>query len=304
MNKSGASSEGWHEIDALFRCEWEWVARNLRGIVPSGQTETPAPLAQGLVVHAARAEWFTHGFRTDADSQARILAAARAEGAKQQLPITPDDEQAALRIFAAYQNHWQYMPKPTVKHVELEIAPTEVVPGYTRTARLDDVSEYPEAGGALCLGEAKTTAGRFDDLVAFYEMHGQPLLQDLLWRKSVQGAAALGPIAGVMLDIIGKPGRQRKGFEFARVLIPINDHMREWFERALMAKLERRKELVASAKPARNPTSCIRHHASLGYAIRCPYRDLCQHGRAATGGYQLADGSSLLDYKGDEAPWE
>lgn len=301
MGQVGASSQGYHELEALFRCEFEWVAKNLRGIVPSGQVETPQALAQGLVTHAGRAVWFESGFKTDDATQQKILEALRSEGAKQPLPISPDDEQKAMQLFAAYQNHWKYLPNPTPLFVEYEIAPTEVVPGYTRTARLDDVSVYPDAG--LCLGEAKTTSGSIDQLVAFYEMHGQPMLQHLLWKKSPQGEAKHGPINGIMLDIIGKPGGKRKGYEFARVLISVNDHMTRWFEDSLAKYLSVRDELMSGRAPHRNPAACQRFGAG-GYAMYCPYRDLCKHGRAASGEYQFKDGTSLLDYKGEVAPWD
>lgn len=307
---AGPSPEGWHSIDAKFRCDWEYLARNIRGIEPAGQTQTSAALASGLLFHAARARWFTLGFATGDDVWASILQAVRDEAAIQKLPIAVEHEQYVLRLMTGYMEAWKDQPRPTVIGAEYPIGPSEIYPGLTRTARLDDVSKYVEGGNLLWIGEAKTTAGTITQLVDEYEMAGQTMLQYLLWRIAPQGAALHGPVAGIMLDIAGKPGRARKEWEFARIGVQITPFQEAWFQESMKKELTEANAMKAAGWDAvaeRNPKACLRE-ASGAFVMKCPFWDLCKHGRSASGNYQLSGGKSLLDHRPEpgrmKMPWE
>lgn len=310
MKVAGASPEGWHSIDAKFRCDWEYLARNIRGIEPTGQTETPAALANGLLFHAARARWFTLNFATGDSVWESILGAIREEAAIQKLPIAVEHEQNILRLMTQYMDHWKNQPKPTVIGAEYPIGPAEVAPGLTRTARLDDVSKYVEGANELFIGEAKTTSGTISQLVDEYEINGQTMLQVLLWDLAAEGRSKYGSIRGVMLDAVGKPGRKRDGLEFARIPVYITDFQLAWFRESLITHLEEAKAIREKgwdAKADRNPKSCLRE-VSGAYVVKCPYWELCKFGRSASGNYQMSNGSSLLDHKlepgKEKMPWE
>ncbi len=307
--KGGATAEGWHELQALFRCEWEYVAGKIRKIVPAGVTETPEPLARGLVFHAMRAKWFELDFKWRPEEEAKVLEAARLEGQNQRLPISARDEQIAIALFRDYAAHYQYMPLPKPVGVEYTIEPTEVVPGFTRTARLDDVSFYQEGGGSLWIGEAKTTSASMAQTINYYEMSGQLMLQWLLWKHAENGEKKFGPVSGIMLDI-AKYADGKGPAEFQRVAVPITENMTNWFKESLRTTLSWRKQIQADgwdAPVVRNPTACQRISAA-GRVGWCEFRDLCKHGRAASGNYQFEDGRSLLDHVPSEGkeklPWE
>lgn len=214
-----------------------------------------------------------------------------------------------------YIEHWKNQPKPLVIGAEYPIGPAEVAAGLTRTARLDDVSKYVEGSYELFIGEAKTTSGTISQLVDEYEINGQTMLQVLLWDLASEGRSKHGPIRGVMLDAVGKPGRKRDGLEFARIPIFITDFQLAWFKASLIKELTEAKAIQekgwdASVVPGlaeRNPKACMRE-VSGAYVVKCKMWELCKFGRSASGNYQMSDGSSLLDHKPTEGrmkmPWE
>lgn len=302
----GPSPEGWHSIQAKFSCDWEQLASHIRGIEPAGRTETPAGLAKGLLLHAARARWFTLEFATGSDMEAQVLAAIREEAGRQKLPINPAHESEALAHFARYVEFWRTQPHPRPLASEYPIGPTTIYEGaeFTRTARLDDVSWYPEGGDALWLGECKTTSTTISETVQQYELHGQTMLQMLLWRR----CRPMQPVAGVMLDLVPTAGKDYG--KFARVGIHITDFQLEWFTRSLDKHLREDAAMKAKgwdAEVQRNPSACLRP-VSGGRVMRCQFWNLCKFGRQASGEYQLSDGRSLLDHKPVEGkermPWE
>jgi hypothetical protein len=198
---------------------------------------------------------------------------------------------------------WKNQPKPTCIGTEYGIGPVTVLDGlsFTRTARLDDLSRYPEGGSELWIGEAKTTSGTISQLIDEYELAGQTMLQDLLYSRAAQGKAMHGPVAGIMLDVIGKPGKYRgkDQLDFQRYPIRITDFQREWFARTMMKHLSEATEMKKQGWdfPAeRNPTACLRQ-VSGAWVIKCQFYDLCKNGRASTGAYQLPGGKSLLDHE-------
>lgn len=308
MKFAGPSPEGWHSIDAKFRCDWEYLARVVRQIEPAGQVRTADPLGAGLLFHAARARWFNLHFKVDDGAWDSILQAVRDEASAQRLPISVEVEQQVLKLMTLYIDHWQWEPHPEPVAAEYAIGPSVLVEGHTRTARLDDVSRYTEGGKGLWIGEAKTTSGTFSQLVDEYDMHGQTMLQYALWRVAPQGEAMHGPLSGIMMDAVGKPGRYRKSMEFTRIPILITDFQVAGFLKRLKKELDEAKAIRDGgwdADVTRNHSSCLRQ-VSGGYVVKCKFWELCKHGRTAAGQYQLSNGKSLLEKQEGtvKAAWE
>ncbi len=317
---SGPTREGWHSFESAWRCLKEYQFQHVRKI-RQPQAQTPDYFAVGLLFHAARACWFSNNFDTSPKTWTLINEAVQAESAKQRLPVSLNAEKRALELTQLYMNHWSRLPKPKVLAAEYDIGPATLLTNmeelerhengmhsgavsYTRTARLDDVSRYPEGQNQLFIGESKTTSTSIADTVNQYRLHGQPLLQYALWSTAPQGEKKHGPVAGVMLDIIKKPYEGKKP-EFAREPLYFTPEVREWFVKAVHQKLRDVAAVTWDTDVDRNPSACTRQ---VGRArIECPYRDLCLHGRSASVKYVFEDGNSLVTWKRGEgrevAPW-
>lgn len=302
--ESGPTEEGWHKIETYIRCAKEHQYANVRGIkIP--QAEQPDYLAVGSLVHAGRAKWFALECATDEHSLAEVRSAMSVEAYKQKLPIKLDAERKALDIIRAYIDHWGMRAKPKALAVEYKLGPVPFSSGsvVTRTARLDDLSDYP--GFGLYIGECKTTSTSIFDTINQYTLHGQVILQLALYAADPNGEAKFGPVGGVMLDVI-KKGYGKDKHAFARepirpppaVVTKVAARIRDavlgqsmvgWDSYALM-----------------NPGACTR---LIGRArVACAYRDLCMHGRNAALQYVLADGTPLTQYQpvagAMKMPWE
>lgn len=306
LGEGGATKAGWHHCESYLRCPKEFQFSKIRGI-GTPQAETPEAFAVGGLFHAGRAYWFSRRFASTPDVWPAVREVVRAETTKWNLPITVNAEQRALDLLLAYMNHYAVREHADPIAAEYLLGPSELVrgePTSERTARLDDVSRYPEAGGALCIGESKTTSESLKGCVDQYTLHGQPLVQAALWKLAPQGEAMHGPIAGVMLDVVKKPyGNKRP--EFRREFVPITDYTMQWYVQALADYLKRAALVTWNTKEVRNVQSCTRLIS--GRRVDCHYKPLCMHGRSSASQYVLADGTPLTAWKPEEGketpPW-
>jgi hypothetical protein len=199
------------------------------------------------------------------------------------------------------------LPRPVAAEYLLGPAPLKPDDPFFlhRTARLDDVSHYPEAAMKLCIGESKTTSATVNDVINQYTLHGQTLLQPLLWNMAQQWAATHGPVAGVLLDITVK-GYGGKKCSFARAFMPVRDETLSWFRDSMRGYLRAAASVEWDTPAPRNVSMCTRM-AGRG-RMACEFRDLCMHGKAAAPKYVTKNGESLVRWKpsAEETipPWE
>lgn len=311
----GASPHGWHRLASFLRCPHEYLQSEVRGIkVP--MEYTPDPLAQGLLFHAMRAKWFASEFKTDAETWAAVKQAAVEATYEMPAPMMPESEEKAMYLFQEYIQYWknQPLPKPVACEYLLESKLDPNDPDEVKfTARIDDCSVYPEAGG-LAIGEAKTSSD-FNNTQREFYLHGQPYLQAALWKVAPQGEAMHGPIKGYVIDIARKPQGTpgKKGYwkpAFMRVFQPIKPEALAWYVNGI--RLAKMKALTfdwngnsSGMLPDRNISACTR---MIGRArVECPYLQLCAHGQSAAGNYLTKDGRSLAEWTPTEresvAPW-
>jgi hypothetical protein len=304
----GASEAGWHSIESMLRCAKEYQFQHVRKLRKPTH-ETPDHFALGQMFHAGRARWFALNFATDAKAFASMHKAMRQAAEENKLPVSLKAEQAAHFHVAEYVAYYSRLPKPQPIATEYKLGPTPLTPGdgfqMHRTARLDDVSKYPEAGGALCIGESKTTGSAISDVHNQYELAGQTMLQALLWRNDANGAARFGTARGILLDVTKKAYGKGEKPSFGRFFVPITDYQLDWFARNLRGYLRAAAGIDWNAEAPRNVQSCTR---LIGRGrVACEYRDLCRFGRDATGQYVMENGQSLLKFKPDDerkvAPW-
>ncbi len=304
----GPTDAGWHKIDAALKCFKEYQLREVRGIrVPSPQM--PDYFATGIGFHAGRARWFADKFDGGPKAWGRIKDAVESDFENQKLPVSIDAKQFTFKILKEYCEHYTLQPKPTPIVAEHLIGPAPLLAGdpfpLWRTARVDDASYYPEAGNALCVGEAKTTSTSINDCINEYTLHGQPSLQYVLWKMAEQGEAKFGKLKGVMLDIV-KKGYGKEKCVFGRHLITFSDHMLSWYVKNLRMIMRALPAIDWNTDVPRNITACTRLHGKM--RVPCAYRELCSNGKTASTKYVLRDGKSLLSFKPTEEnqalPWD
>jgi len=307
LGGGGATSAGWHSIAYAFRCMKAYQFSTVRNII-TPKTTTPDHFAVGLLFHAGRARWFANRCSTTEKSWKSIEEALATEAQAQSLPITLEATQRTLKLLTQYIEFWKQRPAPDPVAAEYLLGPTPLEegdkPAYWRTARLDDVSRYPEAGGKLCIGESKTTSDSIDKCVQEYELHGQPMLQVALWRMDPNGAAKFGDVAGVMMDVI-KKGYGSEKPKFARVFLPVTDHAMSWYVKNMRHKLRQAAGVDWDSDVPRNIAACT--YMAGRARVDCEFKDLCRFGRTATTKYLLKGGHSLVDkknWKGETPPWE
>ena len=304
-NEGGASGAGYSELEPWLRCEKEYQLAQVRGI--SHPTSViPDYFAVGAFVHAGRARWFAsaQGLGDEVWQQIRADITATREGFP--LPCNEGAERDALRFVQEYVDYWSVREKPKIVAVEHMLGPADLLDGAdsARTARLDDFGFYPEAGGALCIGECKTTNGSVGDVANQYTLHGQPTLQRLLWDAAPQGRATYGEVAGMVLDVI-KKGYGGKRCEFSRIFIPHDERVQLWAKSELAKATIAKNATVWDSDTRRNMTACTR---LIGKArVACGFRDLCMSGRGGAAGYVFRDGSRIVEWKPTEGqtvpPW-
>lgn len=306
----GATSSGWHNADDYLRCLKAGQFRD-RGIsVP--RVQMPSHFAKGIVHHAGRARWFSLRFATDAKAWAKVLAAMEEAAEGDRLPIAQKDMQFSVALMSAYVEHWskRTLPNPIAAEYALSVPDDTFKPFVdagvlSRTVRFDDVSKYPEGGMGLYLGESKTTSGSPMDSFREYKLHGQIMMQYVLWHQSPEGAAKYGAAKGVMLDVTKKPSGNEKP-DFARFIIPVTMHQAEWFVRSMQHHLKIQNAVKWDSEVPRNPKGCT---FMAGRArVECDYQALCISGKVAASKYIMKDGSSLTAHKPqpgkEKMPWE
>ena len=305
LGKGGPSAQGWHKIQSFLQCPKKFQLQEVRK-VSEPLASTPDHFAIGIMFHAGRARWFSRRFKNDEETWQSIADAVREAVEELDLPVSHRAEQMALKHLHAYVEHYSLRPLPDPVAAEYLVGPAPVVAGDTRflrTARLDDVSRYPEAGGKLCLGESKTTSTSAGDCVNEYTLNGQPLLQLILWKNSPEGEAKYGPVAGIMLDVT-KKGYGKERPSFSRVFIDVNEDTLKWYADSLRDYLEVASTVDWDSVVPRNVTACT--YLAGRMRVACQFRDLCRHGAAASGKYVLPGGKSLKDkaaWKGETPPW-
>jgi hypothetical protein len=307
VGKGGVTTHGWHKIESAFRCLKAYQFERVRGIYQP-TNRTPDHFAVGIMHHAMRARWFAKGFKTDNATWLSMMDAGREAAEEGQLPITIKAERMAQRHMQAYVQHWSARVLPRPKAAEYLIGPVALKAGDSkelhRTARLDDVSEYPEGNWQLYLGESKTTSTSISDCVRQYELHGQPMLQLALWKMSKKGEARFGPVKGVMLDVTVKSYDVNVPPKFGRVPIPISEYALEWYVKEIRGMLALVDEVGWDTEVSRNVGGCT--YMAGRMRVDCAFKELCRFGRSATTKYVLPEGKSLTDksaWKGETPPW-
>jgi len=306
QSESGGTPLGWHKLESFLRCPKEYQLSVIRKLV-TPVNQTPDALGTGTLFHAGRAAWFVAGFGSDAATWELVQSAVYTEAERQKLPISDGSVKLSLATLQEYIKHWRLRQNPKPLAIEYMIGPAPLAandPLYPfRTARLDDVGYYPEAGGKLAIEEAKTTTN-VADCINQYELHGQPLMQMALWKLAPQGEAMHGPIAGVVLDAAEKAYKSRKP-HFARQFIPVPQHALEWYIDEIRGYLVAANALDWNAKAPRNINACTRL-VGAGKRVPCPFRDLCKHGRGAAGQFVFEDtGKGVVTWRpepGKETP--
>lgn len=303
-NEGGPSGLGYSEIESYLRCPKEYQLAAVREVCrPTAQS--PDYFAIGSFVHAGRARWFSCKQQTDDATWQQIRADVTKAREELPLPCSDEAEFTALRYLQEYVDHWSVRAKPDIVAVEHLLGPMRLEGAASeRTARLDDFGFYPEAGG-LAIGECKTTAAPISDCVNQYTLHGQPLLQRLLWDIAPQGAELYGAVRGMVLDVIQK-GYAGRRCQFARIFVAADPRPLAWFKQELVRALDAKSGMTWDSKPERRITSCTR---LVGKArVACHFRELCQHGRPAAIEYAFKSGGSLLEWKSvpgkETAPWD
>lgn len=305
-NEGGPSGKGWSEIAAYFRCPREYEFAKIQGIsLP--QRSTPDYFFVGSAFHAGRAMWLVRGCKMDSETDAAIAAEVARVRKEYEDKLMPVGEKAVVevtRYLTEYRDHYSMSPPPRTVAVEHMLGPTPITyaaGGGTawsehldRTARLDDVSYYHENGGTLCIGECKTGSGTPAQTINEYQLHGQPLLQWILWQDSPQGEAQYGKLSGIVLDVIQK-GYGGKKCSFVRTVITPEPFALKWYREQLhnaLAEIHSRR--LVGGFP-RNITSCAKPRLGPGGVQMgsCPYRNLCTYGEVAAPDYTYADGSPL-----------
>lgn len=293
LGEGGASAQGFHSMMSILECPKEYQFKERRGIVVPVEYN-PDHFSVGSIFGAGRAKWFALKFRTDAKAWRLLKTAMEEEQDKQQLPVHFKAIRYAMTYMQEYVEHYSMRPLPKPIAAEYLIGPAPLKPDdpfyQYRTARLDDVSEYPEAAG-LCIGEAKTTSGSIYDLINKYTLHGQTLLQYTLWKAAKEGEATYGPAAGTILDIV-KKGYKGVRSQFRRHFIPFEPYVLKWFAQSMRGYLSDMEKIKWDGYARRNFGSCTR--AGTRGPLPCEYRDLCIYGRAAAGQYVFKDSQKIL----------
>jgi hypothetical protein len=308
LGGGGPTEAGWHAAEAGIWCMKEGQYRYIRGI-KTPQLQTPDHFVVGKMLHAGRAAWFSRKFKTDAETHAFVKDEALAGAEEKKMQVSEAAKANAFRYLEEYIDWWSTRPKPQPVAAEYLVGPAPLEPGdpfpLFRTARLDDVSYYPESMGRLAIGECKTTSASIDECISQYTLHGQPLLQYVLWGTSQQGAATHGPVKGVVLDII-KKGYGKERSKFARHFVEITPIAVAWYVKNMRAFLRRFASVDWNTDAERNIQACTRLVGKARSA--CDYRDICMRGKAAAGNYVFKDGSSVAQWKPsdgkDSPPWE
>ena len=308
LGKGGPTEAGWHSIESFLRCPKAFQFAMVRGL-RKPVYETPHAFALGILHHAMRARWFSLHFATTESAMKKCYDAAVEEAETQKQTISIEAQRHAQVNFQLYVDFWSKRPRPKPVAAEYKLGPAPLAPGAPfflyRTARLDDVSYYPEAGGQLAIGESKTTSTSPGDVENQYTLHGQTLLQVLLWKMCPNGEAKYGPVKGFVLDAFKKPYEKQKP-GFGRVFVPVSDYALNWFANSMRGYLRAASGIDWNSDVPRNPFGCT--YMAGRARVACEFRDLCKHGKSAASEYVDRDGVFLNRRKpkdGETVPaWE
>lgn len=290
VGESGPSPAGWHSLAQYLACPKMYQFAQLRKLRAVNAGESHIALAVGSLFHAGRAAWFSTQCTADFKF---VREAMEYEATK----IKASDEafEQAVHLVSGYVEHWGLRPVPRTRAVEYLVSAEECegvrFTGGPRTARLDDISEYVEANGAVCIGEAKTTSDSLVGCVKEYDLHGQPLGQALLYKAIGE---PFGRIAFVMLDVVKKPNAKGGKCQFLRQAVPITEYSLSWYLPTLVAALKDMWFLHPDSRAARNPKSCstpwVNEWGKANFRT-CEFVDLCKFGPDARTRFQNANGT-------------
>lgn len=310
---TGGSEFGYHSIESFVKCAKKYQLGQVRK-VRAPKVQEPHALAVGTLAHAGRARWFTTGFGTDEQSWNSVKNAVQEQEEQLKLPTSNKAVVETLLMLAQYTDHWSQQPRPTVLAAEYELGP---VPfdgsedrSLNRTARVDDVSYYPEGAGQLWLGDLKTDASGAKNLKSKYELHGQPMLQLLLWEVAPNGKVQHGPVAGWMIDCIKKPSYGSGHYEFCRIPMRYPAWVLSWFKRSFAEQIRAAASITWDSDALRNVTACSEMYESRwGGASRaaCEFQALCKQGPDAANprNYVFGDeAQDLRDYEPEPGAWK
>lgn len=284
--KEGPSVAGWHKAMTFLRCPQEYKFAEILGIKHKDKEDKMA-LQVGTLTHIGRAEWFASQFSKDPKQcSAAITKHIQTTGT----PYRVDAEREAIRLVEAYVEHWRSKPLPLCRAVEYELGPAplkEDDPFYAyRTARLDDLSIYPDADNKLCIGDLKTTSDSIAGCVNEYLQNGQFILYNILYKMAKEGQAVFGPIHGIMLDIETKEAVPK----FHREFITISAFQEQWFYWSMKGWLNAMSQVTNETPVPRNVTQCSRAVGRKG-SFRCDFHDLCRHGGSRATLYRDREGN-------------
>jgi hypothetical protein len=308
VGETGVTSAGWHAAEAGIWCEKEGQLKFIRGVrLP--QMQVPDHFVVGKMLHAGRAAWFARRFDTAESTFGHCKDEALKGAEENKMPVSEEAKRAAFKYLDEYITHWSSRPNPRPVAVEYLLGPAPLEAGdpfpLHRTARLDDVGYYPEAMGALAIGELKTTSDSIEACAEQYTLHGQPLLQNRLWKMAAQGEAMHGPVKGMVLDIF-KKGYGKERSKMDRRFVEITPVAMEWYVREMRRYLRRFAAYDWNSDAPRNISACTRL-VGKGRSP-CEYRDLCLHGKSAAGNYVDREGNALNLWQPSEGketpPWK
>lgn len=307
VGEGGRTDAGSGMTSLIMKCQKAYQFDAVRGIrVP--QTQMPPHFAVGILFAAMRREWFGRKFDTSEKTWMYLKRKCQAEAELQHLPIDPHNETQALALMGKYIEHWSSRPRPRPIAAEYQLGPCALVPGDAfnlhRTAKLDDLSFYPEGGGALYIGEAKTTSSDPGSVIREYEHHVQPLLYTALYMAAPEGMKKYGKVAGVMLDIVCKAVDGKKP-SFHRVPIEIRPEAVKAFVESTRFYLRLANKIDWDTDVPRS-YRCTEMHGRM--RVDCTFKDLCRFGGTSAGKYVLHDGRALRKHKPqpgmEKMPWD
>lgn len=302
----GATSNGWHQIQDFLICAMKYKLGQVCGL-RQPVLQTSDPLAKGQLFHEGRAWWYDHKFATNAKAWAQLQEHVKMVAHATNPPIAQRAITETLSYLEQYIAHWSILPLPTPIGAEYSLGPAPLKkddPWWLyRTARLDDVSYYPEARGKLCIGECKTTSVGIDDCENEYTLHGQLLMQFMLWRMSDNGEKKHGPISHVLLDVV-KKGYGGDKCTFARVPVQVTHTALAWYVPSMQHYLTQAARVSETTPVPRNPSACTRQIGRM--RVPCEFRDLCKFGSPAASKYVNRDGISASTLYADREvkPWD
>lgn len=303
----GASVAGWHNISTFLRCPKEFQLSQVRGI-STPRTQQPDPLAIGSLFHEGRSHWFQSGFPTGLPYWEKLKKYINKSADTSNPPIRIEAINRTLSYLEQYCSYWSMRALPTPVLVEKEVGPAPLAKDdpfhLFRTFRPDDISRYPEVQNNLCIGECKTTSVGIDDAVNEYTLHGQPMMQQIIWSMAKNGAAMYGEATHVLLDVIVK-GYGKEKCKFGRHAIPFTQFSQQWYIQSMRGYLRASQMIEYDTDVPRNITACTR---LVGRArVPCQFRALCQFGKSAAARYVDRDGNGLANPKYKDypvKPWE